>query len=536
MSKKKRYSLNGASPVVPIVASFESDSNISSDVEDKRASVTSTFLDRHGELSRKDSFLRSNQTGKHSSFYRISSSDLSATNLSFDSLEVATTANVKIILIGDAGVGKTGMVLSFYNELPTKGQFKLMREVSGSAKENFQFDKMKLPKRSINANIKRLKKKPSLTSVKKRYSLNDYEELFNKKSPTSEDFDLSLNSNSGSKLKDEFHRDDVESENEDELVIDTSSTIGIDIKTTTVNVDNRFFKCITWDTAGQERYKNVMIPTLYKGSNGVFLIYDICDIESFRSCCDHWLQEAIDNMSKEDLSKARFYLIGNKIDLYKKRQVRHEDVLEKMSEIEFKFEVKIAGNFEVTCKWPNVVERTFNIAIKDLIEHGCYDDTEYKNTGSNIEKLPNKQSGDDDENRLVDSSILETNADTSKILKDLNDLDSDDNPAEERESEGEFSNNRIRKSPPISTKSKIISQSLEYNDMVSDSESDNEHTIRNRLVENPNKNIEKNDEGKDIDEALERLFPKKSSNVDITKPLGKNSETPNGSFYSSCCA
>lgn len=291
-----------------------------------------------------------------SSFYRIPST---YDQISMDSV-TQKAPNLKLLLIGDAGVGKTAMILGYCNELPTKSQLRIMSAASTPVKNK------PAPAKLANG-LPRHRKK---IEMKKRYSLNDYEELFNKRQKYG---GLMIGSNQSS---DEFIPEVQTDDDSDEFVLDTRSTIGVDIKTSIINIDNRFFKCIMWDTAGQERYRNAMIPLLYKGANGIILAYDICNLETFQNCCDHWLGEALGNFDSSDLSKVRFYLVGNKIDLYKDRQVTHEQVLQGIETMRSRFNVDISGNFEITCKWPHVVERTINLIIKDLVENGCYESME----------------------------------------------------------------------------------------------------------------------------------------------------------------
>lgn len=319
--RKKSYSLNISVPSSPIAkfSSFRDNSKCSSDTTASQWKQTSGSFHGIGLGTPTNQLRQSHTTSQRESpMFNISSV---RKNIPFDVLTDST--NIKLLLIGDAGIGKTAMILSYSNEFPT------MSQLSALPKENKKLDKMKTIEK------------------RKRYSLNDYEELFSQ--------DRGINS-----------------EKQDELVIDTKTTIGIDIKSKLVNIDNRFFKVIMWDTAGQERYRNAMIPSLYKGSHGILLSYDICNFESFENCLNHWLLEAVRNIN--DIRRTRFYLIGNKIDIYKEREVNHDDVLNFINKIKSEYGINISGNFEVSCKWQNVVERTFNIVIKDLVEHGCYED------------------------------------------------------------------------------------------------------------------------------------------------------------------
>lgn len=340
MSRKKRYSVHipvpPLSPVLPIYPS---------PVTDSQRTFTAISSNPSSPL-----------TSYHdsSSFYRLSSK---YDQISRDSLSQSAASNLKLLLIGDAGVGKTAMILGYCNELPTKSQVRIMSAASTPVKQQ------QAPKKSQSRTRKKIE-------MKKRYSLNDYEELFNKRQRHP---GLMINPHqSVEEIIPEVQTD----EEDEEFVLDTRSTIGVDIKTSIINIDNRFFKCIMWDTAGQERYRNAMIPILYKGANGIILSYDICNYESFANCCDHWLKEALDNFDSKDLERVRFYLVGNKIDLYKDRQVTHEQVIQAIDNIKLKFNVSICGNFEITCKWPHVVERTINLIIKDLVENGCFESAE----------------------------------------------------------------------------------------------------------------------------------------------------------------
>ncbi|SCU96163.1 LAME_0F15148g1_1 [Lachancea meyersii CBS 8951] len=345
-SRQKRYSINfsaPASPISPTVARFPSDGSSGSHCIRPLSSRTQSARPSSAYglgVSRSES----HRNGSIKSFYRIPTDQQ---NVSLDSL--TGSSSIKLLLIGDAAVGKTAMILSYCNELPTRSQASIIAKGSPRAPS------------LVSQRNKRLQNLKTIDK-RKRYSLNDYEELFN--NPT-------LSHGTPSILEEAQSDSKQDREDPNEIIIDTRSTIGVDIRTNLVNIDNRYFKVTMWDTAGQERYRNAMIPSLYKGSNGVLLSYDICNKKSFENCLDYWLEEVLNGCSNDQL--LRVYLVGNKIDLYKVRQVTHEDVLRLIDKAERKFGLKIAGNFEVSCKWHQVVERTFNIIIKDLVEQGCYE-------------------------------------------------------------------------------------------------------------------------------------------------------------------
>ncbi|AET37805.1 Rab family GTPase YPT11 Ecym_2048 [Eremothecium cymbalariae DBVPG len=265
--------------------------------------------------------------------------NMSQRNVSFNYGYRSPSSNIKTLLIGDAGVGKTAMILSYSDDLPTRSQ--LWQHSPQLASPDLD---------------KQTNKRLKTIDVRKRYSLNDYEELF-----------------SLSHVQANVDWEEQEEEDPDEVMIETKSTIGIDIKTNLVDLDHRLFKINMWDTAGQERYRNAMIPSLYKGTHGIILSYDICNFSTFQSCLNHWLPEALESCN---VKKTRFYLVGNKVDLYKDRQVTHKDAAKLIEEVKNIHGVEISGNFELSCKWRHVVQRAFNLIIKDLVEHGCYEDNE----------------------------------------------------------------------------------------------------------------------------------------------------------------
>jgi Ras-related protein Rab-1A len=67
------------------------------------------------------------------------------------------------------------------------------------------------------------------------------------------------------------------------------STIGVDFRFRKVKVDKRIVKLQIWDTAGQERFRT-LTSAYYRGSDGVMLVYDVTNEESFEHVTE-WLGE-----------------------------------------------------------------------------------------------------------------------------------------------------------------------------------------------------------------------------------------------------
>ena len=86
-----------------------------------------------------------------------------------------------------------------------------------------------------------------------------------------------------------------------------------------MEIKGKKVKLQIWDTAGQERFKNIT-ASYYRGGNGVLLIYDITDRESFESL-NFWLIEIEKNANKN----VKILLMGNNCDLEDKRKVSYQE-------------------------------------------------------------------------------------------------------------------------------------------------------------------------------------------------------------------
>uniref|UniRef100_T1IPQ9 Ras-related protein Rab-1A n=1 Tax=Strigamia maritima TaxID=126957 RepID=T1IPQ9_STRMM len=124
------------------------------------------------------------------------------------------------------------------------------------------------------------------------------------------------------------------------------STIGVDFKIRTIDLDGKTIKLQIWDTAGQERFRTIT-SSYYRGAHGIIVVYDCTDQESFNNV-KQWLQE-IDRYACETVNKL---LVGNKSDLTTKKIVDYATATEYATQLGIPF-------LETSAKNSTNVEQAF---------------------------------------------------------------------------------------------------------------------------------------------------------------------------------
>ncbi|CAD7674816.1 unnamed protein product [Nyctereutes procyonoides] len=135
------------------------------------------------------------------------------------------------------------------------------------------------------------------------------------------------------------------------------STIGIDFKIRTVDVEGKKIKLQVWDTAGQERFKTIT-TAYYRGAMGIILVYDITDEKSFENI-QNWMKSIKENAS----AGVERLLLGNKCDMEAKRKVQKEQAIKLAREHGIRF-------FETSAKSStNVDEVSHSLCPHLLLGH-----------------------------------------------------------------------------------------------------------------------------------------------------------------------
>ncbi len=98
-------------------------------------------------------------------------------------------------------------------------------------------------------------------------------------------------------------------------------TIGVDFSTAIRNIAGETVKFQIWTAAGSERFES-LVPMYVRDAAIVFLIYDITKKSSFDHL-KHWLE-----LLRATNQDCQLFIIGNKLDLNKEREVTSEEAWE----------------------------------------------------------------------------------------------------------------------------------------------------------------------------------------------------------------
>ena len=141
------------------------------------------------------------------------------------------------------------------------------------------------------------------------------------------------------------------------------SSVGVDKVPKSFKYKNDIYKINLYDTAGQDRYRGTLPSKYYKNSDGIFLLFDLGDRESFNDI-SIWMNEI--NAKHGNLSGNKngpvIFLVGNKLDK-DKREVSFDEAENKASFYGIEY-------FEISCKYnlniPEIYARMITQCIPNI--------------------------------------------------------------------------------------------------------------------------------------------------------------------------
>ncbi|XP_058789924.1 ras-related protein Rab-13 [Phymastichus coffea] len=152
-------------------------------------------------------------------------------------------------------------------------------------------------------------------------------------------------------------------------------TLGLDLVTEIIIVDDKRVKLQIWDTAGQERFRSIM-QSYYRTAHGVILVYDITKRPTFLNL-EKWFDEIRRNTSLNSL----VILAGNKCDMEYARQVTKSE-----GEIVCKFIPEIFHFIETSAKEGTNINSMFYCLASELIKRDNQSNTNRNENDINLNK------------------------------------------------------------------------------------------------------------------------------------------------------
>ncbi|ORX96669.1 ras-domain-containing protein [Basidiobolus meristosporus CBS 931.73] len=131
------------------------------------------------------------------------------------------------------------------------------------------------------------------------------------------------------------------------------TTIGIDFKIRTIDLDGKRIKLQIWDTAGQERFRTIT-TAYYRGAMGIVLVFDVTDERSFNNV-RNWIKN-VEQHAHEGVNKI---IVGNKCDIEDKKVVTKDQGLALAEEFEVRY-------VETSAKSNIGVEEAFFSLARDI--------------------------------------------------------------------------------------------------------------------------------------------------------------------------
>ena len=171
----------------------------------------------------------------------------------------------------------------------------------------------------------------------------------------------------------------------------SKATVGVELGTKNIQIDNKIIKVQIWDTAGQERYKAIT-STYYKGAKGAIIVYDITRKITFDNI-EKWIGDLKVNGDENII----IFLVGNKSDLNDNREVSKEDGLNKSEKFNIPFlETSALCGENIPKVFEELIQKVYINNKEELVEHNKkeikkgVDLNEIKNENNTEEKSEKK--------------------------------------------------------------------------------------------------------------------------------------------------
>jgi Ras-related protein Rab-7A len=149
------------------------------------------------------------------------------------------------------------------------------------------------------------------------------------------------------------------------------STIGADLYTKEIYVDNNKINLQIWDTAGSERF-HTLTSSFYRGADACILLFDLHNHKTFYNL-ESWIDEFLINCNPRDPENYPFMIIGNKMDLCNRGTMINDLIVQKFCDtkkIKY-FSVSVKDNINISLSMNYLINliRKKNSINDEIIEY-----------------------------------------------------------------------------------------------------------------------------------------------------------------------
>ena len=137
------------------------------------------------------------------------------------------------------------------------------------------------------------------------------------------------------------------------------STIGFDLRRLSITIENKEYKISLVENPGQEKYRLKLnsVTNYLAECDAIIYMYDITDKDSFDS-----FDKIIEEVEKNAKNNCPRIIVGNKIDLEEKRQIKEEEgknFAENKGMVFFEISVKTGENLDNLTLF--IIKKIFNL-------------------------------------------------------------------------------------------------------------------------------------------------------------------------------
>ena len=142
---------------------------------------------------------------------------------------------------------------------------------------------------------------------------------------------------------------------DDDFSEDYASTIGVDFRYRTMQINQKIVKLQIWDTTGQEKYKAIT-DSYFKGAHGIIFVFDMTERDTFFN-----MHNTVEEITEKVPLNVKFIAIGNKCDASEQIRVTERDIIK----FQKKYQIRV---FCTSARDSTNVSEAFIHLTKDMVQ------------------------------------------------------------------------------------------------------------------------------------------------------------------------